>query len=525
MNEPSTSSVPSPNIKTAKPLFDGAEWTFDVLKAIYDAVEEIGVGEMDLDIYPNQIEVITAEQMLDAYTSTGMPLMYRHWSFGKQFAFEETNYKRGMRSLAYELVINSNPCINYVMEENSATMQTLVFAHAAFGHNHFFKNNYLFKQWTNADAILDYLSFAKDYVSKCEERYGLDEVEQVLDSAHAIMRQGISRHPKRGRMKAKDRKKRQQERKEYEQKSYSDLWRTLPTSPVEHTEDDALDVKSIEEGKALGLPEENLLYFLEKYSPSLEDWQRELLRIVRVISQYFYPQRQTKMMNEGCATFVHYQIMNRLYGKGLLNEGTMMEFLHMHSSVIMQPNFNDRRFSGINPYALGFAMMQDIERIADTPTKEDEEWFPAIAGQGNALDILKSTWADFRDESFILQYLSPKVMRDFRLFRLHDNTNEPIVEVKNIHDERGYREVRHGLAAQYDVSRLDPDLKITDADLSGTRRLALIHKVRNGVLLSKKHCELTLQHIAQLWGYRVKLSEVDEETGKSLRELEALPLP
>lgn len=516
--------IKPPAVKASQPLFDGAEWTFDVLKKIYDAVEEIGVGEMDLDIYPNQIEVITAEQMLDAYTSTGMPLMYRHWSFGKQFAYEEANYKRGMRSLAYELVINSNPCINYVMEENSATMQTLVFAHAAFGHNHFFKNNYLFQQWTNADAILDYLSFAKDYVTKCEERYGLDEVEQIMDSAHALMRQGISRHPKRLRMKLKDQKKRQQERRDYEQQSYSDLWRTLPPAPVDTIIDEET-LKSAEEGKTLGLPEENLLYFLEKYSPTLQDWQREILRIVRIISQYFYPQRQTKMMNEGCATYVHYEIMNSMYDKGLLSEGTMMEFLHMHSSVITQPSFNDRRFSGINPYALGFAMMQDIQRIAESPTQEDKDWFPDIAGSGNALDLLKSTWADFRDESFILQYLSPKVIRDFRFFRLHDDAGEPITEVTGIHDERGYREVRQALAAQYDVSRLDPDIKITDADLSGTRRLALVHNVRNGILLSKKDCELTLQHIAQLWGFRVKLSEVDEETGKSLRELEALPLP
>ena len=178
-----------------KPLFDSAEWTFDLVKKVYDAVEEIGVGEMGLDIYPNQIEVITAEQMLDAYASIGMPLMYRHWSFGKHFAREESAYRKGARALAYELVINSNPCINSIMEENTMTMQTLVLAHAAMGHNHFFKNNYLFQQWTDADAILDYLAFAKEYVAECEERYGIEAVEQVLDSAHALMPQGVSRHP------------------------------------------------------------------------------------------------------------------------------------------------------------------------------------------------------------------------------------------------------------------------------------------------------------------------------------------
>ena len=144
-----------------RPLFDGAEWTFELIRKVYDTMGEIALGELGLDIYPNQIEVITAEQMLDSYSSIGMPLMYRHWSFGKRFARDEAYYKRGMRSLAYELVINSDPCISYVMEENSMTMQALVLAHAAYGHNHFFKNNYQFQMWTQPDHIIDYLAFAK----------------------------------------------------------------------------------------------------------------------------------------------------------------------------------------------------------------------------------------------------------------------------------------------------------------------------------------------------------------------------
>ena len=153
-----------------RPLFDGAEWNFDLIRKTYDTMGEVALGELGLDIYPNQIEVITAEQMLDAYSSIGMPLMYRHWSFGKRFAHDEAYYKRGMRSLAYELVINSDPCINYIMEENSMTMQALVMAHAAYGHNHFFKNNYQFRLWTQPDHIIDYLGLPRRYVAECEER-------------------------------------------------------------------------------------------------------------------------------------------------------------------------------------------------------------------------------------------------------------------------------------------------------------------------------------------------------------------
>src|SRR5690606_11419157 len=118
-----------PASKAAKPLFDGPEWNFDLIRDVYDAIAEVGIGEMGLDIYRNQIEVITAEQMLDAYSSIGMPVMYRHWSFGKRFAHDEMYYRKGARSLAFEIVINSDPCINYIMEENSMTMQCLVLAH------------------------------------------------------------------------------------------------------------------------------------------------------------------------------------------------------------------------------------------------------------------------------------------------------------------------------------------------------------------------------------------------------------
>ena len=137
------------------PLFTGRDWDFPLLSRVYDAIGEIAEKELQLDIYPNQIEVISSEQMLDAYASTGMPLFYKHWSFGKHFVRNETLYRKGWQGLAYEIVINSSPCIVYIMEENSATMQTLVLAHAAFGHNHFFKNNYCFKQWTDATSILD----------------------------------------------------------------------------------------------------------------------------------------------------------------------------------------------------------------------------------------------------------------------------------------------------------------------------------------------------------------------------------
>jgi stage V sporulation protein R len=517
--------LPPRKTSTVKPLFDGPEWDFALIDRVYEQMKEIGLGEMGLSIYPNQIEVITAEQMLDAYSSIGMPVMYRHWSFGKRFAYDEAMYRKGRSSLAFEIVINSNPCINYIMEENSMTMQTLVIAHAAFGHNHFFKNNYQFQQWTQADHIIDYLAFAKDYVAECEERYGQDAVETTLDCAHALMNQGISKNmvPRARDLARRDAEK-QQARAEHNERTYDQVFaRTMPD--INRGEPAPKQTAAQAEAKRLGLPEENLLYFLEKNAPKLADWQRELLRIVRNLAQYFYPQRQTKLMNEGCATFVHYEILNRMYERGWLTDGSMLEFLHSHSSVVFQPTFNDRRYSGMNPYALGFAMMRDIQRICTEPTAEDKDWFPDFAGNGDVMGTLRDAWANYRDESFVLQFLSPKLMRDFRFFALKDDARDPAVRITAIHDERGYKDVRRRLARGYDVAAVDPDLQVTDADLSGSRRLVITHTVRNGITLDKTECERTMQCIAQLWGYRVRLVEVDVDSGRVLKEHEVLPMP
>ncbi len=501
-------------------LFDSGDWNFNTLRRTFDAIEDVALNQLGLDCYPNQIELISSEQMLDAYSSIGMPIFYHHWSFGKRFARDEKMYRKGYTGLAYEIVINSNPCISYVMEENTMTMQALVMAHAAFGHNHFFKNNYLFREQTDASGILDYLTFAKHYVSRCEEAHGIDAVERILDAAHALMDQGVNRYGRKPGPSLAEEKARAEARIEHERGSYNALWRTLPASgknpAAANKAAEALHAK-------LGLPEENLLYFLEKFSPRLRDWERELLRIVRNVAQYFYPQRQTKMMNEGCATWVHYTIMNRLYDQGRIPEGAILEFLASHSGVVFQPEFDDPRYSGINPYALGFAMMRDIERMVTDPTEEDRAFAPDIAGTGDVMAVLKHAWANFRDDSFIAQYLSPHLIRQMRLFQLADREDESEYRVAAIHDERGYRRVRRALAAQYDPGERDPNIQATEANLRGDRRLTLTHWVRNKVPLAERDAQATLAYVAELWGYDVELKGVNGD-GAVEYELQTSPM-
>ena len=265
-------------------LFDSPDWTPEILDRIYEECCIIGRDELKLTWYPNQFEIVSYENMLDVYSSVGMPMMYNHWSFGKSFINNSELYKAGKMGLALELVLNTNPCINYLMDENTATAQALVIAHAAIGHNSFFKNNYLFKQWTSADSIIDYLGFAKKYILDCEEKYGIDEVEQILDAAHALMDHSVDMYVKPKILSPKEELEKQKARDAAHNANYDELWALIPNNKRAKSQDKN---RFLPNG-----PEENLLYFLEKNSPILKSWQREILRIVRKIASYFRPQSQ-----------------------------------------------------------------------------------------------------------------------------------------------------------------------------------------------------------------------------------------
>ncbi len=481
-------------------LSQGPDWNFDLIERYDEAIREIAVGEFGLDCYPNQIEIIASEQMLDAYASVGLPISYPHWSFGKQFIIQQEAYRKGAQGLAYEIVINSDPCISYLMEENSMPLQGLVIAHACYGHNSFFKGNYLFQQWTNADAIVDYMVFSRSFVAQCEERYGVDAVEDMFDACHALRDFGVSRYHRPRQLSNDEEWERQREREEYEWQRHDDIWRTLPVS-----------VNEASEPPPAGLaqePQENILYFLEKFSPKLAGWQREIIRIVRKTSQYFYPQGQTKVMNEGWATFWHYTILNRMYDKGLVDDGFMIEVLASHANVIAQRGFDERGFGGFNPYALGFAMFMDIKRICEEPTEEDRHWFPDIAGRP-WLPVLDFAMRNYKDESFIGQYLSPKLIREFHLFAISDHEENEFLEIDSIHNEAGYRRVRRLLSEQYNRDGQLPDLQITGFDQDGDRSLWVRHRLHRNRPLSDDADDV-IGHLQRLWGFDVKLETVDE---------------
>ena len=434
--------------------------------------------------------------MVDAYTSIGLPIFYHHWSFGKHFTHQWTQYQRGLTGLAYEIVINSDPCIAYLMEENTMTMMALTISHAAFGHNMFFRNNYLFKQWTDAGSIVDYLLFARGYIKKCEVREGHADVENFLDSCHALMNYGINRYKRPAKLSPAKERKREEERDAYRQSKNSELAEFF--NSLQGVTDGVTTPQFPKE------PEENILFFCEKFAPDLPEWKREIIRIVRKISQYFYPQSLTKTMNEGAASYVHYRIMNRLHDKGLMTDGAMLEFIRSHTSVVCQVAFDDPRYTGINPYALGFGMMCDIERICNEPTEEDRKQFRDFAGCGDAMMVLREAWANYRDESFVRQFLSDKLIRDMDLFQLKDVRRDSDYVVTAIHNDRGYDLIRETLANSFERQQVIPEIEVVRVDPK-TRELFLLYKPHQKRVLA--NVGKMIKHIEALWGYPVTIHD------------------
>ncbi len=277
------------------------------------------------------------------------------------------------------------------------------------------------------------------------------------------------------------------------------LWRTLPKT--------GRGKKAIEASRRYpSEPQENLLYFMEKNAPLLESRQREILRIVRKVSQYFfYPQKQTQVMNEGWATFWHYTILNHLYDEGKSDRA-------LYAGVSAQPHqrgvpaaLQQPVVQRDQPLRAGFRHVPGILNVSASRQRKKIATGSRISPVPIGWRRCISPCAIFKDESFISQFLSPKVMRDFRLFTVLDDDHNNYPEISAIHNEEGYREIRSKLSAQYNLSNLEPNIQVWNVDLRGDRSLTLRYVPHNRVPLDKSRREV-LKHVHRLWGFDVILS-------------------
>jgi stage V sporulation protein R len=341
---------------------------------------------MGLDPYPNQIEVITTEQMLDAYASTGMPLFYRHWSFGKEFARNEALYRKGYQGLAYEIVINSNPCLSTSWRKTPRRCRRWCWR-TRLRPQPLLQEQLRVQAVDRRDGILDYLAVrAQDFIAKCEERYGQEEVERVIDAAHALQSHGIHRFP---RKRMADLRSEADCASSKRARAWRGSCSTISGAPCRKGSKDKEACNGQAQDAAKGDPgpagREHLLYFLEKTAPRLQPMaardaaHRPADRAV-LLSAAANQDDERRLRDVHAPP--HHDPPAREGADRRRRVSGIPALAHQRGDAA---GFRRSALSGINPYALGFAMMQDIERICTNPTDEDRAWLPDIAGNGDRL--------------------------------------------------------------------------------------------------------------------------------------------
>jgi len=451
-----------------------ARYTIDDLQEwnwrIVELVEKFG-----LDPFPQEFEVCDHEQMLSYMVYSGMPSHYPHWSYGKSFEKLKTLYDYGLSGLPYEMVINSNPSIAYLMADNSLALQVLTIAHV-YGHNDFFKNNFTFRT-THAEYTIEtfkaHANRVRHYVE--DPSIGLERVERILDAAHAL-----SLQCRRNLAIRKTTEAEQREAKLEESKPSHDPFQSI------HRRKEWVAPDLV---KTPPYPEEDILIFIRDHNPQLAEWEKDLLTIVHQQAQYFIPQIETKIMNEGWASFWHKKILEALD----LPQDLHMEFIVRHAQVL-SPSAG-----GLNPYHVGMKIWEDIERRWSHPDPEEEKEFGPK--KKNAKEKLFEVREVERDSSFLRRYLTEGLIRELNLFEYQSRGDDKVIT--RVADEESWQNIKDTLIQNVGTGTT-PVIKVEDADYNNSRTLFLRH-AHDGRDLQLEYAEKTLQYLQQLWGREVAL--------------------
>lgn len=461
-------------------MLEGCPLTGDDIRKLEEAIAEITeiASGFGLDFFPMRYEICPADTLytIGAY---GMPTRFHHWSFGKAFHRMKLQYDHGL-SRIYELVINANPCYAFLLEGNSLIQNKLIVAHV-LAHSDFFKNNARFAP-TNR-GMVESMSASADRIRAYEQEYGADTVEAFIDAVLSIQEHIDPSlfHPF-GMDRARAERKRR-ERRAVRQRppagEYDDLWK------IGETADDAEDKPGEQGGKGAGSippaagrkipphPEKDLLWFISSHSRALEDWQQDIVGMLREEMYYFWPQLETKIMNEGWASYWHLRIVRELD----LTSAEAVEFAKLNAAVL-QPS----RYS-LNPYYLGLKIFEDIER----------RW-----GRDKLFEVREFDM----DTSFIRNYLTKELVRELDLYVFEKQGAEWKIT------DQGWENIREQLIR----SRINggfPYLLVEDGDFGGGGELYIRHAYE-GIELDLKYVEKTMPYVHRLWGKTVHLETVVE---------------
>ena len=412
--------------------------------------------ELGLDWYPIEYEICDYKEMIGHMAYTGLPTHYRHWSFGKSFDRIQTEYNLGMSGLPYEMIINSNPSLSYLMTENPMPTHLLTMAHCV-GHSDFFKNNRMFSE-TGADTAIDRFKSAGKRVKKYMEdpHIGPDKVEKILDACHTVRFQV----PRTAGVKRRS----PQKLKLY----YEGLVKNDKTGWSNNFDLNKIPLE----------PDSNLLAFIAEHNRFLEDWERDLIRIVEQESHYFVPQACTKIMNEGWACMIHEKILNIL---GIPDE-YFLSFIRLHNQVI-RPHLGR-----INPYHLGFKIFKYLEKKH---------------GFEECLRIRET----HNDETFLKSYLNEELCKDLGLFSFSFHQREGYNKITDVSGEDSWQTVRDDLIKTVGLNSI-PVIVVRELLKDGTLILEHEHDGRD---LELSEANKVFEQINNLWHGDIKFTTIIED--------------
>ncbi len=433
--------------------------------------------EFGLSCYPQEFEICDHNQMLGYMAYSGMPSHYPHWSYGKNYEKLKTLYDYGISGLPYEMVINANPALGYLMRGNTLALQILTMAHV-YGHNDFFKNNMMFSKTRPEFTINMFKIHAKRIESYIEDpSIGIDRVEKFIDAAHSVALQCNRNVLMRVETREEQKKRLINAARPVNDPFFRIHERQKYTEPDLH--------------KIPLEPEDNLLLFIRDYNPRLAEWEKDILTIVHDQTQYFLPQIETKIMNEGWASYWHREILNAID----LPQEFHLEFLIRHNQVVRPFPWH----AGFNPYHLGLKLYDYIKRRWDEPTPEEVEKYGKPEKNGRE-KIFEARETD-RDASFLRRFLTEEIIRELRAFQFELKGDE--IVVTNVADTEDWRIIKDTMIRNVGMGGI-PVIKIEDADGFKNRTLLLKH-YHEGRDLERKNAEETLRHTQTLWGHAVRL--------------------
>ena len=431
-----------------------------------------------LDPFPTHFELVPASIMYE-FASYSLPGRFSHWTHGKAYHRQKMQYDFGLSKI-YEMVVNTNPSYAFLMDMNDLLQNTFVAAHV-FGHTDFFKNNAYFQHTSR--RMIDKVSIHAERIAKYEFEHGKDEVEHFLDAVLSIQ-EHVDYN-----LLIQEEKPASNEKVEQAPGMYDDLW---GMDQRKQKVEEARDRRPGKQPKFPEKPQKDILLFLMQHSPHLEAWQRDIIEIVRTEMLYFVPQMQTKIMNEGWASIWHSRIMRRLGETGVISDSETIEFAQLHSSVLSPSK------TSLNPYYLGFKILEDIERRWDNPTQEEQDRLGRKTGGG--LQKLFEVREMENDVSFLRNYLTKDLVKEQDLYLYKKEGDDWVIAEKN------WEKVRDGIVASMNNFG-SPYLMVDNGDFRGNRELSIVHAFE-GQELDMNYAEKTLQYVYLLWGRPVHLETI-----------------